>query len=71
MTSVQKTIAFFATTDEKTRNAILDNIATHYGIERQDALDEVTRPGAHDLLDYITGPMQSATQLLMKRNGVA
>jgi hypothetical protein len=71
MTNAQKTKTFFNATTVKVRNMILDNIATHYGIERQDALDEVTHEEAESLLDYVTGPERAATHIFMKQCGLA
>lgn len=71
MTNAQITAKFFALTDQKTVNAILDNIAAHYGIGRADALDEVIDAEAESLLDYVTGPERAATHILMKRHGLA
>jgi hypothetical protein len=59
---------FLDAIDEKTRNEILANIATHYGITAEEALAEVTDAEAERLLDYIPGgPIREATSLLMKR----
>ena len=71
MTAAEKTIKFLNAIDRKTFNAIMDNIAKHYGIGRWDAFDEVTDPEAESLLDYVTGPERAATSLLMKRHGIA
>jgi predicted nucleic acid-binding protein len=54
----------------QTKNEILDNIANHYGISRQDALSEVTDDEAEHLLDYVTGATRSATSALMQRHGL-
>lgn len=71
MTNAQITAAFFAATDTKTKNAILDNIAAHYGIGRDEAFDEITDDEADHLLDYVTGPQRAATSLLMNRHCLA
>ena len=55
----------------ETRNAILDNIAAHYGITREEALAEVIDDEAEHLCDYVTGPMREATHFFMKRKGFA
>ena len=70
-TAAAKTIAFFAATDSKTKNEILANIASHYSITTSQALDEVTDDEAEHLLDYLTGPVRTATSLLMKRHRLA
>ena len=60
----------FAVIDAKSRAAILGNIAAHYGITAEAALDEVTDDAAEHLLDYVTGPARSATSALMQRHGL-
>lgn len=65
------TKSFLASTDAKTRNEILLNIANHYGVTSAEALAEVTDDGAEHLLDYVTGSARAATSLLMKRHGFA
>ena len=69
MTNGQTTAAFFKIIDAKTRALILDNIAEHYGITREAALEEVTHDEAEHLLDYVTGPERAATHLFMQRAG--
>lgn len=61
---------FLKVTDTKTKNSILDAIANHYGIERQEAFAEVTDAEAEHLLEYLTGSVRTATSLLMKRHGL-
>lgn len=68
---MKSTIAFFRVTDAKTKAAILENIATHYGITSAEAEAEVTDTDAESLLDYITGPIRLATSVLMQRHGLA
>jgi hypothetical protein len=60
---------FLSIIPSQTKNQILDNVASHYGISRQDALEEVTDIDAEHLLDYVTGVMRSATSVLMQRHG--
>ena len=62
---------FLGVTDAKTRNEILGNIAAHYGITQAEAMEEVTDPEAEHLLDYLTGPVRTATSLLMKRHALS
>lgn len=62
---------FLAATDAKTKASILDNIASHYGITPAEAEEEVTDDEAESLLDYVTGPVRTATHVLMKRHGLA
>ena len=71
MSNAQKTLAFFAVTDAATKNDILRNIASHYGISSADALAEVTGSSAEHLLEYVTGPTRAAASLLMRRHGIS
>ena len=64
------TRAFFRLTDAATKRTVLKNIATHYGITPEEAFDEVTEEGAHDLCDYVTGPTRNAVYVLMQRHGL-
>ena len=70
MTNAKTTARFFAVTDAKTKSAILDNIAKHYGVTQNEALVEVTDCEAESLLDYLTGPTRDAISVLMKRHGI-
>jgi len=67
MNNAAITIAFFKSIPEKTKTAILENIAVNYGITYQEAYEEVTDEDAENLLDYVTGSERTATSLLMKR----
>lgn len=69
MSNGDTTALFLNATDKKVRNEILANIATHYGITPDQALEEVTGEEAEHLLDYVTGGMRGATQVLMARRG--
>jgi hypothetical protein len=51
--------------DSKTRACILKNIANHYGISTEAALEEVLDPDAEHLLDYVTGPERNSVSVLM------
>lgn len=66
-THAQVTKAFLVATDAKTKAEILGNIAKHYGITPQQALEEVTRDGAEHLLDYLPSPLRAAVSVLMQR----
>ena len=66
MTNAQTTARFFAA-DAKNRDAVLANIAAHYGITRAEALGEVLDDDAESLLDYVTGPMRAVVSLLIGR----
>jgi predicted DsbA family dithiol-disulfide isomerase len=70
-TNAQKNYLFFRNADVKTREAVLANIADHYGITRSEAHAEITDPGAEHLLDYLTGPVRTATYALMLQAGLA
>jgi hypothetical protein len=67
MTTTEK---LFSVIPQKTKNEILDNIANHYGITREEAFEEVTDTDAEHLLDYVTGATRSATSVLMQRYGL-
>jgi hypothetical protein len=67
MKNSQINAAFLAATDVATKNAILANIANHYGITSAEAYAEVTDVEAEHLLDYVTGPERAATSVLMQR----
>lgn len=56
--------------NSKTRNMILENIANHYGISKKEAYIEVTTIDAEHLLDYVTGPLRSATSILIRQTNV-
>lgn len=70
ISNADKTKAFLATTDAKTKADVLENIAKHYGISQADALKEITDPDAEHLLDYVTEPTRSAVSVLMQRHRV-
>jgi len=65
-----KNKTFLDKTDERTRNEILDSIAKHYGITKQQAYDEVTDADAEHLLEYLTGSVRSAVSVLMQKMGL-
>jgi len=58
---------FLDSINSKTRNMILENIANHYGISKNEAYTEITTIDAEHLLEYITGRMRLATSLLMRQ----
>lgn len=70
MTHAQTTARFFAATDAATKTEVLENIAKHYGITQQAALEEVTDSEAESLMDYVTGPTRSAVSVLMRCHGL-
>ena len=67
MTNSNFTIAFLNSTDLKTKNEILSNIANHYGISNQEAYEEVTDEEAESLIDYVTGNIRSAVSVLIQK----
>lgn len=67
MNNGQKTSLFFSMIDSATKNAIVQNIAVHYGITAKKVINEVTHDEAEHLLDYVTGPQRSATSALMQK----
>ena len=71
MTNSATTRALFNKTTRATINAILDNIAAHYGITRIEAMNEVLHDEAESILDYVTGPQRAATYVIMQRHGLA
>jgi len=71
MSNAQTTKKFLESVDAKTKGEILGNIASNYGINRKEALEEILDSGAEHLLDYVTGPMRTAVSLLMKRYNLA
>jgi hypothetical protein len=62
---------FLDRTDSETRALILGNIAAHYGISNDAALEEVSHDDAEHLLDYVTGPERVAASLIWRRHGFA
>lgn len=78
MTNAQQNKAFLDATDSRTRHAVLDAIASRYGITTNEALEELTveeidgveGDGPEHLLDYLTGPTRTAVSLLMKRHAL-
>jgi hypothetical protein len=67
MTATEK---FLSLIPAATKNDILDNIAGHYGITRQEAFEEVADSESEHLLEYVTGPTRAATSALMQRHGL-
>jgi hypothetical protein len=57
--------------DAATRETILGNISSHYGINKREAFKEVTADDAEHLLDYMTGAERVATKALMQGYGYA
>ena len=68
--AMQITAIFLSIIDSKTKKAILENVANHYGISESEALAEITDEEAEHLLDYLTGSIRAATSLLMKRHNL-
>ena len=68
---MKKTTMFLETISKTAKNLILDNIANHYGISRDEAFEEVVDDEAEHLLEYVTGVERNATLILMKKYGLA
>ena len=64
------TTRFLNSIDPRTKDAILNSIANHYGISQADAYEEVTDDEAEHLLDYLVEPVRSATSVIMQACGV-
>jgi hypothetical protein len=58
MNHAATTTAFLNHVDSKIKNAILTNIANHYGISNEQALEEITHEDAENIMEYITGPFR-------------
>lgn len=67
MTNAKITAAFLNSTDLKTKNFILANIANYYGITTNEAFQEITDSEAESLMDYITGPTRLAVSLFYNK----
>ena len=67
MSPARETEIFLNMIAPEVRAQILMNIADHYGIDEDEAFEEVTDPDAERLLDYVTGYMRESTALLMKK----
>jgi hypothetical protein len=63
----QMTKNFLNSLSLNTKNEILVNIANHYGINTQQAYDEVTDEDAEDLIDYVTGETRKLVSLLIQK----
>jgi uncharacterized phage-associated protein len=63
--------AFLSVVDAKTSAEVLSTVAQHYGITKAEALEEVTHEDAEHLLDYLTGSVRTAVNVLMRRHGLA
>ena len=62
---------FLSLIDAKTNDEILTAIANHYGITKNEALDEITGDEAEPLLDYLTGATRTAISLLMGKKALS
>jgi hypothetical protein len=60
---------FLDSASNETRNMILDTIANHYGISREDAYEELIDDEAEHLLDYVTGNERAETSVIMQKLG--
>ncbi len=64
------TASFLNSIDPRSKDAILNSIANHYGISKTDAYEEVTDDEAEHLLDYLVEPVRSETSVIMQACGV-
>ncbi|GAB1462274.1 hypothetical protein [Pedobacter sp.] len=67
MTNSQFNIAFLNWVQPATKQAILTNIANHYGISADNAYNEVVDEDAENILDYVTGSLRNATNYMVKK----
>ena len=61
--------AFLAALSIQAQNQILDAIARHYGISREEAKDEILDEEAEMVLEYMVGAERAAASVLMQRVG--
>jgi hypothetical protein len=62
---------FLSLTDANVRDEVLSHIANHYRITKEEALEEISDEEAEHLLDYLSGPVRTATSLLMRRHNLS
>ena len=67
---IHRTEEFLSAIDSKTKAAILESIAVHYGKTPEVMYEEVTDGEAEHLLDYMIEPQRRATSVLMQRYGM-
>lgn len=65
-----RTKEFLDFVSKETKDAILKNIADHYGKPSEEILEDITDADAEHLLEYMREPLRSATSALMQRNGI-
>jgi hypothetical protein len=63
-----KNTAFLISLDNRTANAIVENIAQNYGISTEEALDEILAEDAEDILEYLRGSVRAATSVLLQKS---
>ncbi|MNJ62600.1 hypothetical protein D3C77_584470 [compost metagenome] len=61
---------FLSVIEEQAKDLILDSIAAHYVISRQEAYEEVVDEAAEHLLEYMIEPHRSAASVLMQSHGM-
>jgi hypothetical protein len=71
MTNSAKTYLFLRNASAQTRDTVLNAIANHYGISKNEAFDEVTSEGAEYLVDYLTGNLRFTVHTMMRQAGLA
>jgi hypothetical protein len=59
--------AFVSTLDNRTFFKVISNIANHYGISQEEALEEVCDNEAENIMDYITGSIRQSVSLLFNK----
>jgi hypothetical protein len=59
--------AFVSTLDNRTFLTVISNIANHYGISEDEALEEVCDNEAENIMDYITGSVRQSVSLLFNQ----
>ena len=62
------TALFLSQLSQAAEDEILNSIAKHYQISKQEAREEITSPEAEHLLDYLVGPARLATSVLLQRH---
>lgn len=70
MTNQEINNRFLSATDAKTHDEVMSAVASHYGITKDEAFEEVTHEDAEHLLDYLTGTIRTATSVLMRHHGL-
>lgn len=67
MTNSSVTVDFLMSIDGSLKNAILKNIANHYGITETEAWEEITDSEAENIMDYVTDEIRPAVSLFFNK----